>query len=107
VGWLTQTKRTNWPKRAPQQVVAQIAEADAGFPIDRAGGFEELLAVAKPIMEESFVAIGLAAPAARLAGTPWGRREITSTFSQSRTKQRKSTVCLLWAKATIGGLLRD
>src|SRR6266496_4181845 len=44
-------------QRAPEQVVTVIAEGDAGFPVDRTGGLDELLAVAKPVLEWGFAAI--------------------------------------------------
>src|SRR5206468_537065 len=60
----------------PQQVLAVIAKGDAGFPIDRTGGLEEELAVAKPVLEVGFVAID-AASATALAATPWGGWEVS------------------------------
>ena len=54
---------------APEQVVAQIAEGNARFSINRTGGFDELLAVAEPFPQGGFVAIELVSAAA-----PAGRR---------------------------------
>ena len=57
------------PQRAPEQVVAEIAQREVGFPIDRTGSGAELLAVAKPRLQGSFVAIAAWSPPARLAST--------------------------------------
>src|SRR5213078_844531 len=59
----------------PQQVLAVVAQRDARFPIDRTGRFEEELAVAKPVLEGSLVAID-ATSATALAAAPWRGWEV-------------------------------
>src|SRR5207247_5088423 len=75
-------RRVAYPNKAdqlaqgpPEEVLAVVAQGDARFPIDRTGRFEEELAVAKPVLEGSLVAID-ATSATALAATPWRGWEV-------------------------------
>src|ERR1019366_8022733 len=46
------------PQRAPEQILAVIAQVNTRFPIDRAGSLDELLAVTEPVPEMGFGAVG-------------------------------------------------
>src|SRR6266699_1596708 len=84
---------------APQQVLAVIAEGDADFPIDRAGGLEEELAVAKPVLEVGFVAIEGASVKAQVHFNPSNKPlSLSSKVRRSRALQTTPS----WRRAATG-----
>src|SRR5439155_19770673 len=70
----------------PEQVLAVVAQRDARFRIDRTGRFEEELAVAKPVLVGSLVAID-ATSATALAAAPWRGWEVGDGVGAHRRDQ--------------------
>lgn len=56
--------------------MAETAQGNARFAVNRTGSFEELLSEAKPVLQMGFGAVDAASPATRLARTSGRRREI-------------------------------